>query len=67
MVEYGHKVNEKVQAMHSERKATGAQTNNLHQKKEINIQPEQNEETIQEMKRGLRTSRTSLNIPASES
>ena len=45
MVEYGHKVNEKVQAMHSERKKniqgtnnagkeTGTQINNLEQKAE---------------------------------
>ena len=51
----------------SEGKETRTQINNLKKKEEIKIQPEQNEETIQEMKRGLRTSRTSLNIPASES
>ena len=60
MVEYGHKIEEKVKAVQSElkenvqgtnsdRKETGTQINNLEQKEEINIQPEQNEETrIQE-------------------
>ena len=42
--------------------------NGLDQKEEINIQPEQNEETrIQKMRRGLGTSRTTFNIPTSES
>ena len=55
MVEYGHKMEEKVKATQSEikkniqgtnsdRKETGTQINSLEQK-EINIQPEQNEET----------------------
>ena len=58
MVEYGHKIEEKVKAMQSEikenvqgtnsdRKDTRTQINDLDQKEEINIQPEQNEETIQ--------------------
>ena len=56
MVEYGHKIEEKVKAMKSEikenvqgtnsdGKETGTQINGLEQKEEINIQPEQNEET----------------------
>ena len=56
MVEYGHKIEEKAKAMqneikeniqgtNSEGKETGTQINNLEQKEEINIQPEQNEET----------------------
>ena len=56
MVEYGHKIEEKVKAMqseikknaqgtNSEGKKTGTQINDLEQKEEINIQPEQNEET----------------------
>ena len=56
MVEYGHKTEEEVKAMeseikkniqgtNSEGKETGAQINDLEQKEEINIQPEQNEET----------------------
>ena len=55
MVEYGHKIEEKVKAMKCEVKGnvqgiindgreTGAQINDLEQKEEINIQPEQNEE-----------------------
>ena len=56
MVEYGRKIEEKVKAMKSEikgnvretnsdRKETRTQINSLEQKEEINIQPEQNEET----------------------
>ena len=56
MVEYGHKIEEKVKAVKSEikenvwgtnsdRKETGTQINSLEQKEEINIQPEQNEQT----------------------
>ena len=56
MVEYGCKIEEEVKAMQSEikenvqgtntdGKETGTQINNLDQKEERNIQPEQNEET----------------------
>ena len=56
MVEYSCKIEEKVKAMKSEikenvqgsnsdRKKTRTQINNLDQKEEINIQPEENEET----------------------
>ena len=56
LVEYGHKIEEKVKAMkseikeneqgtNSEGKETGTQINGLDQKKEISIQPEENEET----------------------
>ena len=77
MVEYGCKREKKVKAMqseikkniqgtNSEGKETRAQINDLERKEEINIQLEQNEETkIQKMRRGLGTSRTSLNIPTS--
>ena len=55
MVEYGHKVEEEVKAMQSEikenvwgtnsdGKETWTQINDLEQKEEVNIQPEQNEE-----------------------
>ena len=55
MVEYHHKIEEEVKAMQSEikknvqgtnsdRKETGTQINDLEQKEEINIQPEQNED-----------------------
>ena len=58
LVEFGHKFDEKVKAMKSEvkkivqgtnsdGKETGTQINSWDQKEEINIQPEQNEETIQ--------------------
>ena len=56
LLEYGHKIEEKVKPMkseikentqgtNSEGKETGNQINGLDQKEEINIQPEQNEET----------------------
>ena len=64
MVEYGHKIEEKVKAMKSEikenaqgtkRKETRTQMNGLDQKEERNIQPEQNEETrIQKNEERLR-------------
>ena len=69
MVEYGHKIEEEVKAMQSElkeniqgsnsdRKETGTQINDLEQKEEINIQPEQNEETrIQKYEQRLRNLR----------
>ena len=40
MVEYGHKMEEKMKAMQSEVKRNVQETNSLHQKEEINIQPE---------------------------
>ena len=54
MVEYGHKIEEKVKAMqseitenihgtNSEVKESGTQINSLEQKEEINIQSEQNQ------------------------
>ena len=56
LVEYGHKIEEKVKAMkseikenvqgtNSEGKETGTQINSLEQNEDINIQPEKNEET----------------------
>ena len=79
MVEYGHKIEEKVKAMQSEIKENAQGTNSdgketrtqidgLDQKEEINI--EQNRMKKQEFKkirRGLGTYRTTLNIPTSES
>ena len=79
LVEYRNKIEEKVKAMKSEikenvqgtksdRKETGTQIIGVDQKEEINIQPEQNEEPrIQKMRRGLGTSRTTSNVPISES
>ena len=62
-------IRENVQGTNSDSKDTGTQINGLDQKKERNIQPEQNEETrIQKkMRRGLGTSRRILNVPTSES
>ena len=48
-------IKENVQGTNSDRKETGTQSNNLEQKEEINIQPEQNEETrIQKNEEKLR-------------
>ena len=77
LVEYGCKLEEKMKAMlseikeniqgtNSDRKETGTQIKGLEQKEERNIQPEQTEE-FKKMRRGLGTSRTSLNIPTSKS
>ena len=79
MVEYGHKIEERVKAMqseikkniqgtNSEGKETRTQINGLDKKEEINIQSEQNKEMrIQKMRTGLRTYKTTLNFPTSES
>ena len=79
LVEYGCKIEAKVKAVqneikkniqgtNSEGKETGTQVNDLRQKEEINIQPEHNEETrIKKNRRGLGTSRTTLNVSTSES
>ena len=63
MVEYAHKMEEKVKALQSEMKRdvhgtnsdgkeTRTQMNSLEQKEEINSQPEQNEETRMQKKWG---------------
>ena len=82
LVEFGHKLYEKMKAMlretkenvqgtKSDGKETGTQINGVDQKEEGNIQPEEKEETrIQKKKkmtRGLGTSRTSWNVPTSKS
>ena len=79
MVEYGHKIEERVKALKSEikenvqgtnsdGKETRAQINGLEQEEEINIQPEQNEETrIQKNEERLRNLWDNFNIPTSES
>ena len=79
MVEYGHKIEENVKAMQSEKKEnaqgtnsegkeTGTQINGLDKKEERNIHPEQNEEKrIQNNEERLRNLGTTLNIPTSES
>ena len=69
LVEFGHKLDEKMKAMKSEikenvqgtnndEKETGTQISSLEQKEEINIQPELNEARIQ-IPGGLGTSMTS--------
>ena len=79
IIEYGCKIEEEVKTMQSEIKKniqaansegeeTGTQINDLEQKEEINIQPEQNEETrIQKNEESLRTSGTTLNVLTFES
>ena len=69
MVEYRHKIEEEVRAMqseikkniqgtNSEGKETGTQINDLEQMEEINVQPEENEETrIQKTEERLRNLR----------
>ena len=61
-------IKEQVQGTNSDGKETGTQINGMYQKEERNTQPEKNEETriFLKMRRGLGTSRTSLNIPTSE-
>ena len=66
LVEFGHKLDEKMKAMlsemkenvegiNSDRKETGTQMNGVDQKEERNIQPEKNEETrIQKSEKRLR-------------
>ena len=57
-----------LQGTNSEGKETGTQINGLEQKKEINIQPARmKNQEFKKMRRGLGTSRTTLNIQTSES
>ena len=80
MVEFGHKLDEKmkatlsetkenVQGTNSEGKEIGTQINGLEQKEERNIQPEKigKKQNSKKMSTGLGTSRTSSNVPKSES
>ena len=61
-------IKQNIQGTNSEGKETGTQINNLEQKKEINIQPEHDEETrIQKNGRSFGTSGTTLNFPIYES
>ena len=62
------KIRENIQGINSDGKGTRTQINDLEQKEERNIQPEQNEERrMPKMRRGLGTSRTTLNGPTTES
>ena len=78
MIELGQKMKEKmkdtqneikhIQRTNSDRKETRTEINNLVWKEEINIQPEQNEETrIQKNEEKIGTSGTTLNVPTPES
>ena len=78
MVEFGHKLDgkmkavlsetkENVQGTNSDGKETRTQINSVDQKEERNIQQDRmKKQALKKMKRGLQTSRTSLNIPTSE-
>ena len=60
-------IKENVQGTNSEGKETGTQINDLEQKEEVNIQPEQNEETrIQKNEGKLRKLWDNLNALISE-
>ena len=79
MVEYGHKLEEKMKAMKSEikeneqgtnsdRKETGTQINGLEQKEIRNFnQNRMKKQEFKKMRGGLGTSGTPLNVPTSKS
>ena len=61
-------IKKNIQGTNSDRKETMAQINNLEQKEEMNIQPEQmKKQEFKKMRRGLGTSGTTLNVPPSKS
>ena len=76
MVEYVHKIEEvkamqseikkNIQRTNSERKETRTQINDLEQKKEVNIQPEQKEETRIQKKIRRLGNLGDFNVPTSE-
>ena len=76
LAQYGPKLDEKVKAVLSEikeniqgtnsnRKETGTQINDLDQKEERFNQKRMKKQEFKKVRRGLGTSRTSLNIPTS--
>ena len=78
MVEYGLKIEEEVKAMQSEikkniqgtnteGKETGIQINDLQQKEETFNQNRMKKQEFKKMRRGLGTSRTTLNVSTSKS
>ena len=78
LVEFGHKLDEKmkatlseikenVQGTNSDGKETGTQINGVDQKEERNIQSEKKKQEFKKIRRGLGTSRTFSNVPTSES
>ena len=77
LVEFGCKIDEKMKAMlseikenvqgtNSDAKETGTQINGVDQKEETSNQKRMKKQELGKMRRGLGTSRTSLNIPTSE-
>ena len=77
LAQYGPKLDEKVKAVLSEikeniqgtnsnRNETGTQINDLDQKEERFNQKRMKKQEFRKMRRGLGTSRTSLNVPPSE-
>ena len=78
LVEFGHTLDEKMKAMlseikenvqgtNSDGKATGTQINGVDQKGETSHEKRMKRQELKKMRRGLGTSRTSLNIPTSKS
>ena len=79
LVEFGHKSDEKmkavlretkenVQGTNSDGRETGTQINGVDQKEETSNQKKKmKKQEFKKMRRGLGTSRTSLNVPTSES
>ena len=77
LVEFGHKLDEKMKAMlretkenvqgtNSDGKETGTQINGVDQKEETSNQKRMKKQEFRKMMRGLGTSRTSLNVPIFE-
>ena len=77
LVEFGQKLDEKmklmlretkenVQGTNSDGKETGTQINSVDQKEETSNQKRMKKQELGKMRRGLGTSRTSLNVPTSE-
>ena len=67
MKDIKNEIKQNIQGTYNDRKETRIQSNDLEQKEEMNIQPDQNEETrIKKMKRGFWTSLTIWNVPISE-
>ena len=57
---------ENVQGTNNDAKETGTQINSVDQKKETSNQKRMKKQEFGKMRRGLGTSRTSLNVPTSE-
>ena len=61
-------IKENGQRTNSDRKETGIQINGVDQKEERNIQPDgMKKQEFKKMRRGLGTSRTTVNVPTSKS